>query len=52
MQSNDIISYIYDKKIKVQITNRSHFEDYAFIPRIELSPSDNFNEISFHYDNQ
>ena len=44
------------KKIKVQITNRSHFEDYAFIPRIELSPSDspsdNFNKISFYYDNQ
>ena len=28
------------KILKVQITNGSHIEDYALIPRIELSPSD------------
>ena len=31
---------IANKLLKVQITNGSHIGDYAFIPRIELSPSD------------
>ena len=31
---------ITNKILKVQITNGSHIGDYAFIPRIELAPSD------------
>ena len=34
------IMSITTKILKVQITNGSHIEDYALIPRIELSPSD------------
>ena len=34
------IMSIKTKILKVQITNGSHIEDYALIPRIELSPSD------------
>ena len=37
--NNKVIS-ITTEILKVQITNGSHIEDYALIPRIELSPSD------------